>query len=43
VFSVFVLTVVNGNSLIKKIWQLAVRKDLLLYWKSQSMIQWQHS
>lgn len=42
-YSAFAVTVVNGNSLIKKLWQLAVMKDLVLYWKSQAMIQGQHS
>lgn len=42
-FSVFAITAVNGNSLIKKLWQLEVMKDLPLYWKSQSMIQGQHN
>lgn len=39
----FATTAVNGNSLIKKLCRVTVVKDLLWKWKSQSMVEGQHS
>lgn len=39
----FATTVVNGNSLIKELWRVTVMKDLMLSWKSQSMVEGQYS